>query len=684
MAAKFPIKGGLLQGDMDGGSNYLTSLRGIQVDSSAVSVIGETKHVFIAFRTDGKTGSGLQLDPYDGSTQAKFDAILSDNTKTPSNCTIHILPGTFITKGFLNTFGWSVRSGWKFILTPQTTMQFPVFSPADVALLENGVHIATMFGSTALAEDIIIDGGLFDFNLQNQTSTICINGLVHFVDGLTVRNAKFINWGSTTSAECFVVGAGSNGGLAPRIHAKGVLYDNLDFYGTPAGVTMAANTTLLNPCGGYNVANSTSLSNGWFKGGEVRSCRFHDIGGTFGVVCINLGGWVQGLNCHDNTFIDIAGSAQGRFAYYWDTGSGDTINIGEGDVCVRVNSPISFLSLAANVRKNVTISGAIIAESKSGIGIAETASASNFVIQNNFVQTTNADNSCIHVDNVVGVSIRNNICDLTPAGLGTEIATVGSTNVERFNNRKLNRTAVPGENVPGGTGDVSSNTSSSTDFEIALFSGSGGKTIKRATGTGVARINSGRLDVAVAKTDYWDITDMIASGASHAHGLVPAPPVSAGTSKYLREDGTWVVPPAASGVTIAATALVIKGDGAGGGVAGTPGNSTGDYVAPSVALGRMLAATQTVSGGTPAINWNTSDSWQITLSANATFTFTNVTDNWEIIVAVTNTGSNYTVTWPTVTWIGGVAPTQTIGAHTDVWGFWKMGSVLFGAVLQNY
>jgi len=44
-----------------------------------------------------------------------------------------------------------------------------------------------------------------------------------------------------------------------------------------------------------------------------------------------------------------------------------------------------------------------------------------------------------------------------------------------------------------GTGDVSSNTASSVDGEIALFSGVTGKEIKRATGSGVATITSGVL-----------------------------------------------------------------------------------------------------------------------------------------------------------------------------------------------
>jgi hypothetical protein len=45
----------------------------------------------------------------------------------------------------------------------------------------------------------------------------------------------------------------------------------------------------------------------------------------------------------------------------------------------------------------------------------------------------------------------------------------------------------------GGGGDFSSNTATSVDSEIVLFSGTGGKTGKRATGTGIATLTSGVL-----------------------------------------------------------------------------------------------------------------------------------------------------------------------------------------------
>ena len=55
---------------------------------------------------------------------------------------------------------------------------------------------------------------------------------------------------------------------------------------------------------------------------------------------------------------------------------------------------------------------------------------------------------------------------------------------------------------------------SSVDNEIALFSGTGGKTIKRATTTGVLKASSGVIAAAVSGTDYAPAT----SGTSILYG----------------------------------------------------------------------------------------------------------------------------------------------------------------------
>lgn len=93
--------------------------------------------------------------------------------------------------------------------------------------------------------------------------------------------------------------------------------------------------------------------------------------------------------------------------------------------------------------------------------------------------------------------------------------------------------------------------------------------------------------------------------------------------------------------------------------------------------------TITISGSN--IDWSSSQKFQKTLSANITFTFSNATDTRApIVVKITNTASNYVVTWPTVKWTGNVAPVQTIGVKMDVYTFVVIGSDICGSVIQNF
>lgn len=65
--------------------------------------------------------------------------------------------------------------------------------------------------------------------------------------------------------------------------------------------------------------------------------------------------------------------------------------------------------------------------------------------------------------------------------------------------------------------------------------------IDTAAGKAYISVNTGSV------TDWKDVTGassvFVASGASHASGLVPDPGAVSGTTKFLREDATWAVPP---------------------------------------------------------------------------------------------------------------------------------------------
>ncbi len=109
------------------------------------------------------------------------------------------------------------------------------------------------------------------------------------------------------------------------------------------------------------------------------------------------------------------------------------------------------------------------------------------------------------------------------------------------------------------------------------------------------------------------------------------------------------------------------------------------------AAGSMSAADKTKldgiqkQGGSVAIallsiDWSLGGTFSKTLAAGAnTFTFANATDGQVIVVVVTGAAS--TLTWPTVKWAAGAAPTQT-ASGIDVYTFVKVGSTIYGSVVQ--
>jgi hypothetical protein len=121
-------------------------------------------------------------------------------------------------------------------------------------------------------------------------------------------------------------------------------------------------------------------------------------------------------------------------------------------------------------------------------------------------------------------------------------------------------------------GDASTNTATSVDSEMVLFSGTTGKLLKRATGTGLATITAGvqgavaaPSGAVVGTSDSQTLTSKTIAGASNTisgiteamqslsdvvtldlsitqHGYAPKAPND--TAKFLRGDATWQAPPA--------------------------------------------------------------------------------------------------------------------------------------------
>lgn len=103
-----------------------------------------------------------------------------------------------------------------------------------------------------------------------------------------------------------------------------------------------------------------------------------------------------------------------------------------------------------------------------------------------------------------------------------------------------------------GTGDVSSNTSTSVDSEVALFSGTGGKTIMRASVTGTAYLTNGVLSTQPAPS-VSVVTISSHSGGFSANGT-----------------GTYTTPANVKWIRVR-----MVGGGGGGGGGGSAGNLAG-------------------------------------------------------------------------------------------------------------
>lgn len=128
MAARYPLKNALWQNVGD--------------ESALPSLLGATKEIWIALRTDGKAGAGTRSDPFDGSTTLKFDAILRGYyIANTTNLTIHLGVGNFTTSGsfsYNETLGYFLLPYWKIIgagklLTSVTKTGVPPTWPVGAA-----------------------------------------------------------------------------------------------------------------------------------------------------------------------------------------------------------------------------------------------------------------------------------------------------------------------------------------------------------------------------------------------------------------------------------------------------------------------------------------------------------------------------------------------------------------------
>jgi len=105
---------------------------------------------------------------------------------------------------------------------------------------------------------------------------------------------------------------------------------------------------------------------------------------------------------------------------------------------------------------------------------------------------------------------------------------------------------------------------------------------------------------------------------------------------------------------------------------------TGAQTLSNKTLVGYTEAVYALTGTTPVLSAanGATQTWTLTASS----TPTDGLSTGQSLTLMINDGTAYTVTWPSVVWVGGVAPTLALTGYTVV-ELWKVGSVLYGALV---
>lgn len=207
---------------------------------------------------------------------------------------------------------------------------------------------------------------------------------------------------------------------------------------------------------------------------------------------------------------------------------------------------------ATEKTKLAGISGTNTGDQASIVGITGTKAQFNTAV---------SDGDIVYTDNAALTDTRtptdNSVTNAKMADAAVGIAELSATGTPSSTTflRGDNAWATP---AGGGGGDASTNTATSVDSEVALFSSTTGKLLKRATGSGIAKLTSGVLGTATAGTDYYapGSTDVAITDGGTGASTLP--------SGLLKGAGTSAITAATAG-----TDYVVPG-----GVLGTPSSGT--------------------------------------------------------------------------------------------------------------
>lgn len=358
--------------------------------------------VYVSVRTDGLSGSGTQTDPFNGSTQARFDGLMKS---FGPNTQINLSAGTFLTDGG-DTY--SLKTGWKI-----------QGSGMGITIVKLTGHIASTpkhphFSSWGQTDYVEIHDLTCDANAQGWSwpAHQAVGGIEIWGNNVLVENVEVINcYGdSVKGLEQFSILIGGNAG----------------------GAEISSNCTIKN-CRTHSFAPGSNYTNGPMIGGctnaQILNCT--DDGANHGF------GFAGTTNAQISGCTTTSKTVKG---FYTDT-STITGLVMQGNSFLSSQIPIQFnsASLAQNVKiLNNTLTSFYSEKSGNAAIVFSGAKGLNFTITGNKYIYLGTLSSGLILDNgspFTGLDIENNSSNVGLIGWGGAGSDVDNASNHIANNK---------------------------------------------------------------------------------------------------------------------------------------------------------------------------------------------------------------------------------------------------------
>jgi hypothetical protein len=150
----------------------------------AVEQLGLARDIWIGLRSDGALGEGTLANPFNGAGEG-FDAKMRELcvTNQATNLSVHLLPGTFETRG---SAAWYPRSGWK--------IRGAGMDVTTLQLVAGGTFVQGVISpfNVVEANDVEVSDLTVDCNHSQSNSNVA-SGVVLWGSGNAIRRVKAIN-----------------------------------------------------------------------------------------------------------------------------------------------------------------------------------------------------------------------------------------------------------------------------------------------------------------------------------------------------------------------------------------------------------------------------------------------------------------------------------------------------------